>query len=476
MKPSARYTEIILWILAALFLSYTIVRAALVSITHDEAFSYLQYGVKSYLEIAKSPPPHIPNNHILNTLLFKASTQIFGVSHFTLRIPNLFFHALFLVYSVLWLRKFQSNFIKISGFLLLSANVYLLDFFALARGYGMGASLLFISLFYLFKYVEDKKLKSISFGMVAAALAVYANFTFLYAFLGFVGVYNVLFLADCIHIKTLLKKNIPILIITTVLACLIVIPLKKISGDLFGGADSFFNNTVKSLSHSYLYTNSGNGSVLLASFIVLLFSCALFYFLYTSLKRKKTRLTKLNVSLLVLVLVLLIQVVQHYLLGTPYITHRTAILYMPLFFTMLICWLHALEQQGEFSKKIAIILCLLLSTGALANTLIGINIKSAFEWKYDAYNEAVVTDLITLRESENIRLGNTWFYEPGLNFYRQSKPLPWLHPVNRESLYAKNDFYLVHLGMDPNFLVKMQDEVQLVKSYSEDVLLYKSVE
>ncbi len=473
MVLNARKTETLLWILAAAFFSYTVVRASIVSITHDEAFSQIYYGVKSYLEIAKSPAPHIPNNHILNTLLFKASAQLFGLSHFTIRLPNLLFYAAFLVFSIIWLRSFKSNTLKICGFLLLHANVYVLDFFALARGYGMGCALLFISLFYLFRYRDTKKTSAISYGIIAAALATYANFTFLYAFVAVALTYNLQFVAERNNWKILLKKNLPIGSTAIGLAFLIVLPLKKISGDLFGGADSFFDNTVKSLSHSYLYSNSGKFTMLLAYLVVCLFLLALIFLLFKILKKRHFISSKFSVASSVLVVVILMQIVQHHILGTPYITHRTAILYFPLFTVFLICWLQVLWQQGVNAQKFALALSVLLAFGAALNTVLRANLKSAFEWQYDAYNEDIVKDLTKMHTGENIRLGNTWFYEPGLNFYKQSKPLPWLHTINRESLYAKNDYYLVNFNMNPDFLTMVQTEIKLVKSYSEDIKLYK---
>jgi 4-amino-4-deoxy-L-arabinose transferase-like glycosyltransferase len=67
-----------------------------VPITHDEAWTVLRYLDESAWDIMMYPDSW-PNNHILNTLLAKASAGIFGVHDWSVRLPNLLFYWFFAV-------------------------------------------------------------------------------------------------------------------------------------------------------------------------------------------------------------------------------------------------------------------------------------------------------------------------------------------------------------------------------------------
>ncbi|MGB0176947.1 MAG: ArnT family glycosyltransferase, partial [Owenweeksia sp.] len=245
--------EIILWLACLELIRYTITRALRIGITHDEAYTFIHYVPKSFHGIVYYDPPLIPNNHILNTLLIKLSTFLFGVSEFTLRLPNLLFHLLYLIFSMWWLKGFKDKWVLIIGFILLNVNVYLLDFFSLARGYGMGAALCFISIYHTFKHKDTQRVKYIYFAFLTAALSVYANFTFLYFYLALAGLFNLIFLLQRKGFTRLLRLNIPILLVSAVLAFIIFVPLTHIQSDLFGGSSNFWDDTVYTWTYSYMY-------------------------------------------------------------------------------------------------------------------------------------------------------------------------------------------------------------------------------
>jgi len=68
------------------------------SITYDEAYSYLEFARRDFWV-----PPEFnymaANNHLLNTWLMKISVSLFGLSEFSLRLPNLLFHLVYLFFS-----------------------------------------------------------------------------------------------------------------------------------------------------------------------------------------------------------------------------------------------------------------------------------------------------------------------------------------------------------------------------------------
>jgi hypothetical protein len=473
----ARFTTITLWLIAGGLFIYALLRAYFIPITHDEAFSYLWYAKESFLEIAKSPPPYIPNNHILNTLLFKLSNILLGHNAFTVRLPNLIFYGAFLIYSIRWIKRITINrLLQVAGFLLLNANVYLLDFFALGRGYGLGIAFLFIGMFYLFEWVKTEKNKHLWLSLIGPALATYANFTFLYAYLAILAVSFLLQIKYIHSFKSFLKRLLPLLLTSLALAWLIIIPIKKISGALFGGASGFIDNTIGSLSFSYLYATHAELTDLITYSVVILCIAGWFYIVLQQVLNKQFYRNPLALSGLILFLTFFAQFLQHQILGTPYITHRTALMYFPLFFVFLIYFLLEVYQNRQAFRVFASSFLLVFGLLASFNFVQHMNTERTLEWPYDAHYHKIIFDLDTLRSNQTISLGNSWLFEPGLNFYRETKPLPWLEEVSRDYLFTERDFYLVDFGIHPDFLEENTFAIKEVKRYSTSVVLYQRVQ
>jgi len=125
-----------------------IFRAINVELTYDEAYTFLNYVyTDNVFNIG------IANNHILNSFLIAITTKL-GYSELFIRLPNLISGALFILFVYKFLK---SNNYKIVGYVLLLSNPYILDFFSIARGYGIGAFLIFLSS-YIFLKSEGKEI------------------------------------------------------------------------------------------------------------------------------------------------------------------------------------------------------------------------------------------------------------------------------------------------------------------------------
>src|SRR6476620_6522561 len=118
-----RKSTFLLFSLSSFLFLYVFVRACKLSITWDEAYNYLEFTRKGILS------PYFfngvaANNHLLNSWLTYFITEIFGVSEFTLRIPNLIAYILFLFYTAKISNEFSSKLFKISAFIILNINPY----------------------------------------------------------------------------------------------------------------------------------------------------------------------------------------------------------------------------------------------------------------------------------------------------------------------------------------------------------------
>ena len=155
---------------------YITARAFLVPLTYDEAAAYYLYidnDLGALFDFDNA------GNHLLNTLLTRLSVMAFGASPIALRLPNVLAGVLYLAVVVAFVRRVPLPAIGFAGSVLLATNPYLIDFFALGRGYGLAVALLLAAVFALLRH-------ALALSLVLAALAVAANFSTLPAFLAIV--------------------------------------------------------------------------------------------------------------------------------------------------------------------------------------------------------------------------------------------------------------------------------------------------
>jgi len=121
-----------LWILA---------RACLQSITIDEADSYLFFAGRAY-------PSHwspATNNHLLNSMLMRLFTSLFGVSNLSVRLPALIGAGVYIGAAYVLCRRFR---LRLAWPLLgcLIFNPLVMDHLVAARGYSLAVAFLMVQL------------------------------------------------------------------------------------------------------------------------------------------------------------------------------------------------------------------------------------------------------------------------------------------------------------------------------------------
>jgi hypothetical protein len=171
---------------SVILMTYSLARAAMVPLTYDEAATYQWYvdtDLLSMLDLSS------PTNHLLNTLLVRLSHSVGGGLEVILRAPSLLGHLLYLLFSALLLHGLHHRFVAIAGFLLLNLNPYVVDYFSLSRGYGLGLGLLMAALYFLVRLVTGNQDRAATRRHVAGALllsgaAVAASTPLLLVYLG----------------------------------------------------------------------------------------------------------------------------------------------------------------------------------------------------------------------------------------------------------------------------------------------------
>jgi hypothetical protein len=114
-------------------------RAAVQSITHDEAVTYERYVRGPLYKIVTSTDA---NNHILHSLLCRATVGICGPSEFVLRLPSLMggLFLLVMVGRVGW-RVWGPSITTVVAVLLVGLNPFVMDYQSIARGYSLALAL-----------------------------------------------------------------------------------------------------------------------------------------------------------------------------------------------------------------------------------------------------------------------------------------------------------------------------------------------
>src|SRR5262249_47068702 len=160
-----------MFISSCLLFAYVAVRAFLVPITWDEAYNYLEFTRQGIL-LPLRFPPMAANNHYLNSWLTYLTTGLLGVSEISLRLPTLAAYILFLYYTARLCNELSSPLQRVSAFVVLNGNPYLLDFFSLSRGYGISYGLLAGSLWYLYRFLRADL--RVTYGQASLGLAILA--------------------------------------------------------------------------------------------------------------------------------------------------------------------------------------------------------------------------------------------------------------------------------------------------------------
>ncbi len=434
---------------------YVFSRSILVGFTHDESLSYtILTGNESQLFTA--------NNHWLNTILMKCCSLIFGYSEWSLRLPNVLAFGLFAysIIKILQLSKlhFLTIWLAIFVFFL---NPFLLDFFALARGYGLGMGFLTFAFYqgFRFFYLNQKTSNLILF-LTSSIACIYANYAFFTPILALELSFFLLFLK--LHLGLWKKMTIAYFIEICLLipAVLNIQYLSKMDELYAGGENNVFQDTLKSIFHFSYETNWFDFTF----WGIWIFTAILIF----SLFKMKSKYIKL---ILVWSLVLmLIPTVLHFAIQMGFAKDRAAQYWILAGGFLVVFTFNSLIQlnKNQIIKMIFISIFLAL---VMLNSIVFIshfNLHHSIIWKSDADVKNALQIIENLNSKKGSKtLGISWTLEPSINYYRETKSFSWLKPVNRDGISGVYNYYLF-FDEDSNQL-KQQNTIKL-KRFAENKL------
>ncbi len=431
------------------FISY---KAWHASFTIDESYTYLHYVNDSFIDLI-SYAQFYTNNHPLNSLFMKYAEMLFGTSEFTLRLPNLI---LFLVYMWYCYALFRDTdrWLALAVFVLLCVNPVLVDFFGLARGYGLSFGFMVACFYHFLTSLKTKHRKHIYLFHATAVLAILSNFTMLNVYVSLLLIGLFLMLVDRLFLTK--QKNVfsPVYknhLVAFVLALIFLyVPVRRlIQHNMldFGGKDGFYDNTVMSLiGTSFHNTHIAAGLLLFFQVLVTGIVVAFFALLVWKIRQRDFAFFEnhlgLIVSNLLLISLAVMIVMQHVLLGTDYLVARFSVFLYPLLIIHIAYVFRYIFHLGFEKMSLAIVF--VLATLAVVSFSRKANLYACSEWEFDQETKNMLQQLKNHKpQSGKLKLGVHWIFEPTINFYKKINLLTWLDTVDREKPKLEDDFYYV---------------------------------
>lgn len=458
-------------VVGLLFMAYLTLRAVLLPVTIDEAGTYYNFALKSIWDIVIYSGDPSPNNHILNTLLIKLFTSIFGLSSFTLRLPNLLAFVLFYVIIVKWLSILRKAFWFVTfGIIVILANPYLLDFFSLARGYGISIALLIASLFYTYRFFKVNEQQYALYAMLIAGAAVYANFTLINYYICLFGF--IIIIASVRgwqqSLKQFVKHVYLLFIVTLLLALICYLPISRMIATnqfVYWETDGFFKSTLVPLVDASRYGQDYFGLVsvqALALVSVVIYGLMCIYFVVAKLMHQKKILDLFSFWLFIFFtgIIALINL-QYVLLDIPFLNARGALFLFPMFVLIGIFIINELLDNVKQIRPVFILPVIVLACIHLGCTL---NIHSFREWWYDAYTKDVLEIVKADSDNKQTSLNTAWIFN---NSFRLHIETEGYNEIKLASFHNElwPDSNYVYYYCERNDLPKLQNNYTAIKEF-----------
>lgn len=468
-------TGVLYFFIGMLFFIYVLIRAIKVGITFDEGTTLGIFVPQSYLSIY-SYFSVMANNHWLNTFSIKLLYTLTGKETiFIARVPNLIAMLFFLFYLYRVCSTYLKKHLGYLLFLIILLNPFLLDFFGLARGYGIAQTFMIAGLFYLIRFGQHEKERDGIFALCMAVLSSLSNFTYL-LFLGaaYVVAQSITFSGKSkFRVRVFLKFNL----IIAVTFGIIIFPLKKLhdKGALwYGGERGFFEDTLYTLVDSSLGFRSDPELVIIVLKIVLiLFFCACILSILFGKEEKHSFRKPSLILFFTLGVCIISNILSHQLLDAKFFIHRTALIYFPLFMSTLVFLIN--DNLEKYSSIIMQITLFGILVGATINFQQHYNYYATISWFYDAPVTKVLDYINEKGKTENriFILDSTIIFRGSLQYYhwkRKYKNIVYLkdQPDNLDESFADYFLYMEIPLEDCNY----NPSNELVRMYQRPIVLH----
>ncbi len=434
---------------------YTIVRAVRIEMTIDELHS-LEHYANTFQLYPEQYGIWSANHHWLNSLSMRCSLILFGDSPLSLRLPNLIAHILFLWFTARITLRLRDDIFAVALFAFLNAHPYMLDFFSLARGYGLMLGTMAGSIYYLLCFVEKKKTKLLVYSLLFGSFSVLSNFVMLNFFFVVLAIIFIAFFADK-ELRT--KSNFIFVLVFPVGLLTLVLPhISQLQSNdsLDFGFTSLWSQTIAGLCWGMLYDAPYAGENSFASSqlpIVVLFVAVLVSGVMLVRKYKlQGYLTSFHgIALQLLIGVIVLMLLQYYALDSRYPPARSS-LFLFFFFLLAIAASIQFVRVNEMVRKT---LLLVFTVLVVLHFFTCFNLRGVYEWKQASGSRDAIAIIVKERAQINgtgeVVLISGNISGPSLRWLADQQELNWLRIIEHgsEEQPPNGDYYFEEVQFTP---------------------------
>lgn len=424
-KNPYKPTIYVYWILGFILFFLIAKEAIVLPLTHDEG-NTIHCSTTPFWDIITFKDP-VPNNHILNTLFIKFNQLLFGDSLTVARLHNILSFIPFFIFTVfISKRLYDSIWLQLVFVFSLVLQPFILDFFAVTRGYGLSLSFMMVSLYFMLMRLEKGNHRDLLFSLIFAGLGVYANFTLLNYFIPLslfllFDIYRRNWKNDSIFYKEVLL----LFAVGIALLAIIAIPVYKMVSTkqfVYWGTKGFFEDTVKNLTTSLRsgvdYFGASHEEIFMYMTIFVVVSIVF----GNILNWKKRQNSTLLWMTALLIATIVYNQLQFLILKVPFLNARTA-----LFFVPLVCIPLVLSFQEIYNKykQWSLLFIIIIMSLQVQHFVRGFSVNSNFEWSYDQNTYQVLDHIKSMVESgqapKPVKINCYWIFYPSMSYHVSQK-------------------------------------------------------
>jgi hypothetical protein len=437
-------------VIAAVVLAISVYRAAMQSITHDEARVFLLYMMGSLRHAFAYTGIQ---NHVLQAFLSRLVLSVFPATAFTIRIPTLVGAGIYCA-AAIWIceRLFDRRWMCWAAVALLTVNPYTLDFLSAARGYGLMLAFLMVAVASLLPGVSPlPERRAYVVAGVSLGLAIAATTACMFAVAGIVFAYGMSF-----ALQRRWRDGVMRTASLAVIACIVAaIPLANqlyratgrdyqnaigLGGDTFLLQLASLVRASTSRDNPYLSSLSALSVPQAAAFLV--FSVAVAVTIGLALRRPisgEPRERALVWIVAMLAGMAAATIGGHVGFHVTYPQARMALYWIPFVtLAVLIAWSRTTATPSRAAGWALAVLVLAIDVSRF-------DVTTYADWIPDAPDEKLVDRIVQDHGSDrgHVTVGGSWILEPSINFYRVTRGLDWMAAMARRPPQQGDDYYVL---------------------------------
>jgi hypothetical protein len=441
-------------LLAVAVLAISTYRAATQSITHDEARVFLLYMQGS---IRHAFAYTGIQNHVLQAFLSRLTLSILPASAFAIRIPTLVATAIYCA-AVIWIseRLFDHRWMRWTVVALLTLHPYTLDFLSAARGYGLMLAFLFLATALLLPGIASLREKTATAAAgVCLGLAIAATTACMFAVAGIMCAVAMSHALSrrwrAAFVQTAMLGTIAVSVAVVPLANQLYRTTGKDYEFAFNlGADNFVLQLASLIRASIGRDNpyvTTMAAVTTWQFVALAVVVAVVAAAIVAAIVRVSRWESLDARDCAAVwLVMMVTgmaaatIVAHLVVHVTYPQARMALYWIP-FVTLTVAAAWARTNVGSAARVAGWAIALVVMTVDISL----FDVATYADWIADAPDASLVERIIDNHGEggRRVTVGGSWILEPSMNFYRATRRLDWMSPMERRPPEEGDDYYVL---------------------------------